>query len=66
MSRILREPDVERMTGMKRTTLWRWRKRGLVPQAVQLGPRAIGWRASDVEEWVKNRPFALGEGEGEE
>ena len=44
------------MTGLSRTSIWRQVDRGTFPKPVKLGPRAVGWRASDIEEWLRNRP----------
>ena len=58
MSGILRLPAILKLTGLCRTTIWRMVKAGTFPQPVQLGARAVGWRASDVEEWLESRPVA--------
>ena len=54
--RILRLPEVLKMTGLSRTSIWRQIDAGTFPKSVKLGPRAVGWRASDIEEWLRNRP----------
>ena len=60
-SKILRLPDVMQSTGLSKTSLWRRVRAGDFPKAVKLGgpgSRAVGWRASDVEAWLENRPAA--------
>jgi prophage regulatory protein len=54
-SRILRLPETRRVTGVSRTTLYDWMKAGRFPQAVKLGPRSIGWRESDINDWLSSR-----------
>ena len=54
--RILRLPEVLEMTGLSRTTVWRLERKGEFPRRVQLGPRAVGWQSSAVEEWLASRP----------
>ena len=54
-SRILRIGDVLRLTGVCRTTIWRWSRTGKFPAPIRLGSRHIGWRAEEVEEWVDSR-----------
>ncbi len=44
------------MTGLSRTTIWRMVKTGRFPKPVELGPRAPGWRQSDVHGWLESRP----------
>jgi len=49
---ILRPKDVVRVTGLSRVTVWRLSKAGEFPASVQLGPRSVGWRRSDIDEWM--------------
>jgi prophage regulatory protein len=58
--RILRRPEVERLTGLSRTTLYEWMKRGVFPRPVALGSRLVGWRASDIAEWLAERETKAG------
>ena len=53
--RILRLPDVERCVGFKRAHIYSLMGRGLFPQSVRLGPRAVGWDSLAIDEWVENR-----------
>ena len=52
---ILRRPDVEARTGLSRSTIYDWMKRGEFPQPVALGARLVGWRESDIEAWLEAR-----------
>ena len=55
--RILREADVIGMTGLSRTTIWRWANDGSFPPPIHLGPpgsRAKGWRLEDIQDWYHN------------
>ena len=54
--RVLSLAEVQRVAGdISRSTLWRWQAEGLFPKRLKLGPRRIGWRESEVLEWVANR-----------
>lgn len=53
--RILRRPEVEFRTGLSRSTIYDWMKRGEFPQPVKLGSRLVAWRESDVTAWLKSR-----------
>jgi predicted DNA-binding transcriptional regulator AlpA len=44
--------------GLSISTQRSWRKLGLLPEPVQLGPRKVGWRRSVLEEALANRPLA--------
>lgn len=52
---LLRRPEVEARTGLSRSTIYDWIKRGDFPQPVKLGTRLVAWRESDVAEWLENR-----------
>jgi prophage regulatory protein len=47
--RILRLPEVLAVTGLARSTFWRRVKGGFFVRPVAIGPRAVGWPASEVE-----------------
>ena len=55
---ILRLPQVLVLTGLSKTTLWRRVRDGEFPPALRLGgpkSRAVGWRRSDVDQWLRER-----------
>lgn len=53
-NRILRLGSVLERTGLSRSTLYRKIERGSFPAQVRISERCIGWRESDVEQWLKN------------
>jgi prophage regulatory protein len=53
--RILRRPEVEQLTGLSRSTLYNWIATGRFPKPVALGSRLVGWRTSDIAEWLAER-----------
>jgi prophage regulatory protein len=52
---LLRRPEVEQRTGLSRSTIYDWMKRGDFPQPVKLGARIVAWRESDVMFWLDSR-----------
>ena len=61
MHRILRTREVLQITSLSRTTLWRCIRGGDFPPPLRLGSstsRCVGWRQSDVEDWLSQRPLA--------
>lgn len=56
--RILRPREVCRAIGLSRTTLWRRVRDGQFPKPIRLGPNAVGWRLSAVQEWIDGREEA--------
>lgn len=51
---ILRLPEVLARVGVSERTLYRWTAAGTFPRPLQMGPSAVGWRASDVDRWIAN------------
>lgn len=58
MRRILRRPEVEAMTGLRRTRLDELERQGKFPQRVRISDRATGWRSDEVEAWIEALPRA--------
>jgi prophage regulatory protein len=48
---FLRMPNVVRMTGLTRSTIYRLIADRKFPRPVRLGPRAVGWRRADLDQW---------------
>lgn len=49
---ILREPEVVSMVRLSPATIRRRVQDGTFPAPVRLGPKAKGWRRSDLVDWV--------------
>lgn len=56
---ILRQPEVCRITQLSRVTIWRLERKGDFPARLRLSSNAIGWRESDILEWIESRPNAF-------
>ncbi|MBX3496646.1 MAG: AlpA family transcriptional regulator [Parvibaculum sp.] len=54
-NQILRRPEVERITGLGRSTIYDWMSKGMFPRPVKLGSRAVGWRERDIAAWLDTR-----------
>lgn len=54
MDRILRLAQVAEIAQMEKTTIMRLVRAGKFPPPVQIGERAVGWRASDLQNWLAN------------
>ncbi|MFJ1336812.1 helix-turn-helix transcriptional regulator [Pseudomonas caricapapayae] len=52
IDRLLRLPDVLRITGMGRNTVYTRIKEGAFPKQVKIGPKSVAWRQSDITEWM--------------
>lgn len=58
--RLIRFREVLAMTGLSRSSVYRFIEENQFPSQVQLGGRAVAWVESEVQEWitqrVENRP----------
>lgn len=54
---ILRLRTVLDRTGLTRSTLYRKVAEGSFPQQVAISRRCVGWRASDLDAWLRNPMF---------
>ena len=53
--RIIRANEVQEMTGLSRTTLWRMENKNEFPRRVRLGGNTVGWKLREVQDWISNR-----------
>ena len=53
---FLRMPTVMRITGLGRSTIYRLMADQKFPSPVRLGPRAVAWRRTDLDQWSEARP----------
>ena len=59
---ILRRRQVEARTGLSRSTIYAGVAAGTFPKPVQLGAQSVGWLASEVDAWLRQRvAFSRGE-----
>lgn len=55
---ILRLPEVTRVTGLSRSSIYRLEASGEFPARVKLSESASGWRSGEVQAWIASRPRA--------
>lgn len=61
MDRLLTRREVENICSLKRSAIYKGMRAGTFPIAVKVGPKAVRWRLSDIEDWLESRPLATGE-----
>ena len=52
---VLRREEVERVTGLPRSTIYDYMAAGTFPKPIKLGARSVGWLESEVQAWQKAR-----------
>lgn len=59
--RLLRRREVEEITGLSRSSIYRLMQKDEFPRPVKVGPAAVRWRESDIADWLESRPIAKSE-----
>ncbi|HHQ4186782.1 TPA: helix-turn-helix transcriptional regulator [Vibrio cholerae] len=53
--RLIRFREVLAMTGLSRSSMYRFIEENQFPTQVQLGGRAVAWVESEAQEWIAQR-----------
>lgn len=53
--RIIRLKEVTHLTGLARSTVYKYIAEGTFPKSVPLGDRSIGFLESEIQEWIMAR-----------
>jgi len=66
MIKILRVKEVSELTGLSIPSIYRLQNLGEFPSSVKIGLKAVGWRESDLKQWVlNNNPHLVEESDNE-
>jgi predicted DNA-binding transcriptional regulator AlpA len=49
------QKEVQAMLGVTRATIYRWRRKGLIPEPYDAGPNILYWERAVLDEWYRNR-----------
>jgi prophage regulatory protein len=60
--RLLRMPEVEQLCGLKRSSIYRRVADGTFVRPVSLGGRAVGFPASQIQQWIADRIAGAAQG----
>ena len=58
---LLTRREVERRTGLSRSTIYRKMREGTFPVPLKVSERAVRWRERDIRAYVDSRPRSYGE-----
>ena len=57
---LLSRREVERITGLSTSSLYRAMRRGDFPEPLRVSQRAVRWRCDEIASWIEGRPRASG------
>ena len=58
---LLTRQQVEKMLGIRRSTIYKLMRQGRLPEPIQISPGCVRWQKSELEDWINSRPKATGE-----
>ena len=58
--RLMARPEVETLTGLSRSTIYREMREGRFPEPVKIG-RAVRWREDEIAAWIASLERATGD-----
>ena len=53
--RMLRRQAVELKTGLKRSTIYDYMRKGAFPNPIKLGGKIVVWIESEVDDWINEQ-----------
>ncbi len=53
MVKIIRPAELAKQLSISKVSLWRMEKQGKLPPRVRISRRAVGWRSSDIDQWLE-------------
>ena len=60
-TRILRRPEVERITSLSKASIYRAMAAGSFPRPLKISQRAVGWPEEEIRAWVATLPRSNGD-----
>lgn len=57
-TQILRMREVIQRIGLSRSSIYKLMENNDFPKPMKLGSQAIGWRDTEIEAWISNRPIS--------
>ncbi|MER2511205.1 MAG: AlpA family transcriptional regulator [Nitrosomonas ureae] len=52
---VIRLPEIMRITGMSKPTIYLWMSQNKFPQSIKIGARSVAWVEKEVFSWIQER-----------
>ena len=52
---MLKLKEVQKLTGLSRSSIYAYIDKGLFPAQIKLGERSVAWLDSEIESWVDSK-----------
>jgi prophage regulatory protein len=59
--KVIRPAEIKEYAGLSKNSAFRLEKLNMFPKRRQLGPSAVGWISTEIDEWIANRPVVTTE-----
>ena len=56
--RLIRRPEVEELTGLKKSSIYQKAKDGTFPAPLKISQKAVAWRLGSILDWMEALPQA--------
>jgi prophage regulatory protein len=53
MMQLLKLPDVIKLTGLSKSSIYRGMRAGLFPRRCLIAPRAVAWSENEIQQWIQ-------------
>ena len=60
MDALINRREVERQTGLARSTIYKNMRAGRFPLPIKISTKAVRWRQADIAAYIEGRPLAEG------
>ena len=60
MTRLMTRPEVEELTAMSRSAIYKAMREGRFPEPVKIG-RSVRWRSDEITAWIDSLQRATGD-----
>lgn len=57
-TRLIRLPELQVITGLRRSRIAEQEAAGKFPKRVRVSDRAVAWRSDEIQRWIDSRPRA--------